>query len=256
MVTEDALAATADKALAVAGIQGVRGWISLSGAAPDGEWEDIDPWWQEGPGTPPDVAVADDDPLRLMYTSGTESRPKGVLLSSRSLITQYASCAIDGGMSDDDIEVHALPMYHCAQLDVCFNVDVYLAPPASSCPAPTRRRCWPRSRGRRPPSCSARRRCGSRCCGTPTSTAPTCPACARPTTAPHPCPSKCSVRCGNDFRAFGCGTCTGRPSSLRWRPCCARTSSSATSAAPGVRRCTSRRWSSTTRTTPCPPGGR
>ncbi|ALG07289.1 acyl-CoA synthetase [Kibdelosporangium phytohabitans] len=136
MVTEDALAATADKALAVAGIQGVRGWISLSGAAPDGEWEDIDPWWQEGPGTPPDVAVADDDPLRLMYTSGTESRPKGVLLSSRSLITQYASCAIDGGMSDDDIEVHALPMYHCAQLDVCFNVDVYLGATSVILPGP------------------------------------------------------------------------------------------------------------------------
>ncbi|ONI80978.1 acyl-CoA synthetase [Actinosynnema sp. ALI-1.44] len=136
LVTEDTLAATADKALAAAGIQGVRGWIPVSGAAPHDEWEDVDPWWQEGPVTPPDVAVADDDPLRLMYTSGTESRPKGVLLSSRSLIAQYASCAVDGGMSGDDIEVHALPLYHCAQLDVCFNVDVYLGATSVVLPGP------------------------------------------------------------------------------------------------------------------------
>jgi acyl-CoA synthetase (AMP-forming)/AMP-acid ligase II len=55
------------------------------------------------------VLVADDDPLRLMYTSGTESRPKGVLLSSRSLIAQYVSCVIDGGMAAEDVELHALP---------------------------------------------------------------------------------------------------------------------------------------------------
>jgi fatty-acyl-CoA synthase len=61
-----------------------------------------------------------------MYTSGTESRPKGVLLSSRALINQYVSCALDGGMTHDDVEVHALPMYHCAQMDCFFSVDVYL----------------------------------------------------------------------------------------------------------------------------------
>ena len=130
MVVEDALVPTAEKALASAGVTGgIRGLIGLSGSDPvegcavEG-WEDVDPWWREGPDSArdsaPDVEVADDDPLRLMYTSGTESRPKGVLLSSRSLIAQYVSCVVDGGMSADDIEVHSLPMYHCAQLD-CFS---------------------------------------------------------------------------------------------------------------------------------------
>jgi fatty-acyl-CoA synthase len=82
------------------------------------------------------VLVGDDDPVRLMYTSGTESRPKGVLLSSRSLISQYVSCAIDGGMSADDVEVHALPMYHCAQLDCFFSVDVYLGATSVILPGP------------------------------------------------------------------------------------------------------------------------
>jgi fatty-acyl-CoA synthase len=137
LVTEDALAATADKALAAAGTQGgVRGWIGLSGAAPSAGWEDVDAWWRAGDDSPPEVAVADDDPLRLMYTSGTESRPKGVVLSSRSLISQYVSCAIDGGMSADDVEVHALPMYHCAQLDCFFSVDVYLGATSVILPGP------------------------------------------------------------------------------------------------------------------------
>ena len=97
---------TAEKALASAGLEdGVRGWIALSGAAPaarlGGRRRLVD---RRARATAPDVAVADDDPLRLMYTSGTESRPKGVMLSSRSLISQYVSCVIDGGMSTDDVE--------------------------------------------------------------------------------------------------------------------------------------------------------
>ncbi|HEX2074371.1 MAG TPA: acyl-CoA synthetase [Geodermatophilus sp.] len=137
MVTEDALAETAEKALAAAGVaDGVRAVIPLSGAAPTAGWEDVDAWWREGDDTAPDVLVADDDPLRLMYTSGTESRPKGVMLSSRSLISQYVSCAVDGGMDVDDVEVHSLPMYHCAQLDCFLSVDVYLGATSVILPGP------------------------------------------------------------------------------------------------------------------------
>ena len=137
MVAEAGLAGTAEQALAAAGIQGgVRGWIGAPGTVPAAGWEDVDAWWQSGDDTMPDVPIADDDPLRLMYTSGTESRPKGVMLSSRSLISQYVSCALDGGMSPDDIEVHALPMYHCAQLDCFFCVDVYLGATSIILPGP------------------------------------------------------------------------------------------------------------------------
>jgi fatty-acyl-CoA synthase len=131
VVAEDALVPTAEAAIGDRPV-GVRATI---GASAEG-WEDVDDWWRTGPATEPDVAVADDDPLRLMYTSGTESRPKGVMLSSRSLISQYVSCAIDGEMSGDDIEVHALPMYHCAQLDCFFSVDVYLGATSVILPGP------------------------------------------------------------------------------------------------------------------------
>jgi fatty-acyl-CoA synthase len=136
LVAEAGLAATAEEALAAAGTTGgIRGWIG-SGVTPAAGWEDVDAWWPSGDDHAPDVQIADDDPVRLMYTSGTESRPKGVMLSSRSLISQYVSCAIDGGMSSDDIEVHALPMYHCAQLDCFFSVDVYLGATSVILPGP------------------------------------------------------------------------------------------------------------------------
>ena len=138
MVAEDALAGTAQKALEISGVNApVRGWISLAGTPVAAGWTDVDTWI-DGDGDPgaPDVAITDDDPLRLMYTSGTESRPKGVMLPSRSLIAQYVSCIVDGGMERDDIEVHSLPMYHCAQMDCFFSVDVYLGATSIILPAP------------------------------------------------------------------------------------------------------------------------
>ncbi|WP_037577740.1 acyl-CoA synthetase [Phaeacidiphilus oryzae] len=151
LVAQDALLPTAEKALAAAGATGgdiLRGRIpgdpgsaaaaaaATSAAAAGGSWQDVDEWIASGDDSDPDVLVADDDPLRLMYTSGTESRPKGVLLSSRSLIAQYVSCVVDGGMTSDDVEVHALPMYHCAQLDCFFSVDVYLGATSVILPGP------------------------------------------------------------------------------------------------------------------------
>ncbi|HEU5026039.1 MAG TPA: acyl-CoA synthetase [Spirillospora sp.] len=133
IVAEGPLVPVAEKALAAAGVEGgVRGRI---GDGPAG-WEDVDAWCRGGSAAAPDVAVGDDDPLRLMYTSGTESRPKGVMLTSRSLISQYVSCVVDGEMSADDVEVHALPMYHCAQLDCFFSVDVYLGATSVILPGP------------------------------------------------------------------------------------------------------------------------
>ena len=113
----------------------VRGWIGRSSAPPAG-WEDVASWTKDTTALPPHLHVGDDDLIRLMYTSGTESRPKGVMLTSKALIAQYVSCAIDGGMAGDDIELHTLPMYHCAQLDCFFSVDVYLGATSIILPGP------------------------------------------------------------------------------------------------------------------------
>lgn len=135
-VVEDALVPTAEKALAAAnGSVATRAVVRLGDGELPAGWTDAQEWFDHQ-GTPPMVPVADDDPVRMMFTSGTESRPKGALLSSRSLLWQYVSCALDGNMTADDVELHTLPLYHCAQLDCFLGTDVYLGATSIILPAP------------------------------------------------------------------------------------------------------------------------
>lgn len=55
---------------------------------------------------------------QIMYTSGTEALPKGVVLTHEAVLAEYATCHADLEIQDDDRHLHALPLYHCAQLDV------------------------------------------------------------------------------------------------------------------------------------------
>jgi len=136
VVAEAALMPTAAEAINLAHVSPrVR---AVAGAAPDrpDSWEDVAAWLRAAPLNLPEAFLGDDDPVQLLYTSGTESRPKGVLLPSRSLISQYVSCIVDGGMAADDIEVHAMPLFHSAQLDCFFSVDVYLGATSVILPGP------------------------------------------------------------------------------------------------------------------------
>ncbi|WP_204164379.1 fatty acyl-CoA synthetase [Nocardioides daejeonensis] len=93
---------------------------------PGADWTPLGTWLEHARCLLPDEDLADDDPVRIMYTSGTESRPKGAVLGSRSLIWQYTSCIVTGGMGSDDIELHAMPLYHCAQLDNFLSTKIFL----------------------------------------------------------------------------------------------------------------------------------
>ena len=103
----------------------VRGVIPEHGQEPPG-WEPVTDWMTRADATPPDITVAGDDLAQLIYTSGTESRPKGAMLSHHSLIAQYVSCVVDGEMTGADVEVHSLPLYHCAQLHCFLTPGIYL----------------------------------------------------------------------------------------------------------------------------------
>ncbi|WP_284617553.1 acyl-CoA synthetase [Aquabacterium humicola] len=76
---------------------------------------------------PPEAPrLASTDLAQIVYTSGTESSPKGAMLTHDAIIWQYAACAIDASIAATDVMLHALPLYHCAQLDVFLGPCVYV----------------------------------------------------------------------------------------------------------------------------------
>ena len=86
----------------------------------------FDGWVEKAPADEPDVILHIEDPCQMTYTSGTESKPKGVIISNQALIAQYMGAIIDGGYAASDINVNALPIYHCAQRDVFLNPIFYI----------------------------------------------------------------------------------------------------------------------------------
>ena len=74
----------------------------------------------------PDVALLSTDLAQIVYTSGTESSPKGAMLTHDAVLWQYVSCVVDAEISANDLALHALPLYHCAQLDVFFGPAIFV----------------------------------------------------------------------------------------------------------------------------------
>jgi fatty-acyl-CoA synthase len=66
------------------------------------------------------------DLAQIVYTSGTESTPKGAMLTHDAVLWQYVSCVINAEIAENDRALHALPLYHCAQLDVFFGPAIYM----------------------------------------------------------------------------------------------------------------------------------
>jgi fatty-acyl-CoA synthase len=80
-IVEADLARTAEQAVALSDASLTTAALVLPGQALPSGWDDFAHWLTtERPAPTPQIA--DDQLLRLMYTSGTESRPKGVMHTS------------------------------------------------------------------------------------------------------------------------------------------------------------------------------
>ncbi len=69
----------------------------------------------------PEPYDSDSDPrdlVQLLYTSGTTALPKGAMMTHRALVHEYESAIEALGLAEDDLPVHALPLYHSAQTHV------------------------------------------------------------------------------------------------------------------------------------------
>jgi len=62
--------------------------------------------------------VQEADLVQILYTSGTTSRAKGAMMTHRALVHEYGSCLTALDFRSDDVLLHALPLYHSAQMHV------------------------------------------------------------------------------------------------------------------------------------------
>ena len=91
--------------------------------------DDVLAWAREG--SVPELVsdVHDTDLAQIPYTSGTTSAPKGAMLTHRALIHHYTASAMALDMRATDRQLHALPLYHSAQMHVFMMPSLMLGAP-------------------------------------------------------------------------------------------------------------------------------
>ena len=84
--------------------------------------ENFERFVSQGLSKEPEVQVDPEDPLVILYTSGTTGLPKGAVISHRAFIARVSVFCIDYGMTRDDTFVAWAPMFHMASTDLSIGM--------------------------------------------------------------------------------------------------------------------------------------
>ena len=91
------------------------GTIRLTGAEIPEGWMNIEDLWCEShPATEPEVEINHDDIATLLYTSGTEAAPKGVMNTHMNFVSTLPSAPANLLLQEDDVMLGGIPLYHVA----------------------------------------------------------------------------------------------------------------------------------------------
>ena len=77
-------------------------------------------------GSPPEVSVEPDARLAVMFTSGTTSQPKGVVLTQGNYLSVAEQMAAAADLGPDDRWLVTLPMFHANGQYYCFSPAIYV----------------------------------------------------------------------------------------------------------------------------------
>jgi long-chain acyl-CoA synthetase len=83
------------------------------------------------------AAVRPEDPVTLLYTSGTTGNPKGVLLTHHNVLYEVAAAASTGSVASEVRWVSYLPLAHIAERMFSIYLPVATAGHVHFCPQPT-----------------------------------------------------------------------------------------------------------------------
>ncbi len=114
LVCDEALLETANAACA--GLEGQLLRACVPSPGPEG-WTALSDLRSSGRSVPR-VAVAADDIHRLMYTSGTTGRPKGVMITHANLAWKNIAHVVELGYAATDLGLACGPLYHVGALDL------------------------------------------------------------------------------------------------------------------------------------------
>jgi fatty-acyl-CoA synthase len=115
LIVEDALTPNVDSVKSQ--LSSVRHYysINLTGYKTAKGWHDASELLKDNISSKEPLVIAgDNDPVTLLYTSGTETKPKGVLASHIGLHFSTMHIVSDIGLGKDDVLLLVAPLYHIA----------------------------------------------------------------------------------------------------------------------------------------------